>query len=75
MKIQWFGQSCFGITSQSGLKLITDPYQTGLSPRFLYAPVNPPPISSPSVTTTATMITPPLSREIPWLSGMPASPP
>ena len=40
MKIQWFGQSCFGITSQSGLKLITDPYQTGLSPRFLYAPVN-----------------------------------
>lgn len=40
MKIQWFGQSCFGITSQSGLKLITDPYQTGLSPRFLYAPVD-----------------------------------
>jgi len=40
VKIQWFGQSCFGITSQSGLKLITDPYQTGLSPRFLYAPVN-----------------------------------
>ena len=40
MKIQWFGQSCFGITSQSGLKFITDPYQTGLSPRFLYAPVN-----------------------------------
>jgi len=40
VKIQWFGQSCFGITSQSGLKLITDPYQTGLSPRFLYAPVD-----------------------------------
>ena len=40
MKIQWFGQSCFGITSQTGLKLITDPYQTGLSPRFLYAPVD-----------------------------------
>ena len=40
MKIQWFGQSCFGITSQSGLKLITDPYRTGLSPRFLYAPVD-----------------------------------
>jgi L-ascorbate metabolism protein UlaG (beta-lactamase superfamily) len=40
VKIQWFGQSCFGITSQSGLKLITDPYRTGLSPRFLYAPVD-----------------------------------
>ena len=40
MKIQWFGQSCFCITSETGLKLITDPYQTGLSPRFLYAPVN-----------------------------------
>jgi len=40
LKIQWFGQSCFCITSQIGLKLITDPYQTGLSPRFLYAPVN-----------------------------------
>jgi L-ascorbate metabolism protein UlaG (beta-lactamase superfamily) len=40
LKIQWFGQSCFCITSRAGLKLITDPYQTGLSPRFLYAPVN-----------------------------------
>jgi len=40
VKIQWFGQACFCITSQTGLKLITDPYQTGLSPRFLYAPVN-----------------------------------
>jgi L-ascorbate metabolism protein UlaG (beta-lactamase superfamily) len=40
VKIQWFGQACFCITSRAGLKLITDPYQTGLSPRFLYAPVN-----------------------------------
>ena len=40
MKIQWFGQSCFCITSETGLKLVTDPYQTGLSPGFLYAPVN-----------------------------------
>jgi len=40
VKIQWFGQACFSITSQTGLKLITDPYQTGLSPRFLYAPVD-----------------------------------
>ena len=40
MKIQWFGQSCFCVTSQSGLKLITDPYQTSLSPHFLYAPVD-----------------------------------
>jgi len=40
MKIQWFGQACFSITSQTGLKVITDPYETGLSPRFLYAQVN-----------------------------------
>jgi L-ascorbate metabolism protein UlaG (beta-lactamase superfamily) len=40
MKIQWFGQACFSVTSQTGLKLITDPYETGLSPRFLYAPVD-----------------------------------
>ncbi|MGP8080439.1 MAG: MBL fold metallo-hydrolase [Dehalococcoidales bacterium] len=40
MKIQWFGQACFCIASETGLKLITDPYQTGSSPRFLYAPVN-----------------------------------
>jgi L-ascorbate metabolism protein UlaG (beta-lactamase superfamily) len=40
VKIQWFGQACFCVTSQTGLKLITDPYQTGLSPRFLYAPVD-----------------------------------
>jgi len=40
LKIQWFGQACFSVTSQTGLKLITDPYETGLSPRFLYAPVN-----------------------------------
>jgi len=40
VKIQWFGQACFCITSPTGLKLITDPYQTGLSPRFLYAPVD-----------------------------------
>jgi L-ascorbate metabolism protein UlaG (beta-lactamase superfamily) len=40
MKIQWLGHACFCITSQSGLKLITDPYKTGLSPRFLYGQVN-----------------------------------
>jgi L-ascorbate metabolism protein UlaG (beta-lactamase superfamily) len=40
VKIQWFGQSCFSFTSANGIKVITDPYQTGLSPRFLYAPVN-----------------------------------
>jgi L-ascorbate metabolism protein UlaG (beta-lactamase superfamily) len=40
LKIQWFGQACFCFTSGTGLKVITDPYRTGLSPRFLYAPVN-----------------------------------
>ncbi|MBN7573861.1 MBL fold metallo-hydrolase [Clostridium sp. 2-1] len=27
MKIKWFGQSCFMITSQSGIKVLTDPYK------------------------------------------------
>lgn len=26
MKIKWFGQSCFMITSESGTKVVTDPY-------------------------------------------------
>ena len=29
MKIKWLGHSCFMITSESGLKIITDPYVTG----------------------------------------------
>ncbi len=40
MKIQWIGQACFCITSQMGLKLITDPYKSHLDPKFLYDPVN-----------------------------------
>ncbi|MZK51341.1 MBL fold metallo-hydrolase [Clostridium beijerinckii] len=27
MKIKWFGQSCFMITFQSGIKVLTDPYK------------------------------------------------
>lgn len=27
MKIKWFGQSCFMITSRSGMKVLTDPYK------------------------------------------------
>ncbi|EKQ50316.1 MULTISPECIES: MBL fold metallo-hydrolase [unclassified Clostridium] len=27
MKIKWFGQSCFMITSKSGIKVLTDPYK------------------------------------------------
>ncbi len=40
MKIQWIGHACFCITSQTGLKLITDPYKSPLDPKFLYEPVN-----------------------------------
>ena len=38
MKIKWLGHSCFLITSETGLKIITDPYSTagGIS----YSPVN-----------------------------------
>jgi L-ascorbate metabolism protein UlaG (beta-lactamase superfamily) len=27
MKIKWFGQSCFMITSRSGIRILTDPYK------------------------------------------------
>ena len=40
MKIQWMGQACFCITSQTGLKLITDPYKSPLDSKFLYDPIN-----------------------------------
>lgn len=29
MKIKWLGHSCFMITSEAGVKIITDPYATG----------------------------------------------
>ena len=29
MKIKWLGHASFLITSESGLRIITDPYQTG----------------------------------------------
>jgi L-ascorbate metabolism protein UlaG (beta-lactamase superfamily) len=29
MKIKWLGHACFLITSDTGLKIITDPYETG----------------------------------------------
>lgn len=37
MKLKWLGHSCFLITSESGLKIITDPYGTVQGVR--YAPV------------------------------------
>ncbi|MBC7326950.1 MBL fold metallo-hydrolase [bacterium] len=36
MKILWLGHACFLITSSSGLRIITDPYE----PNIGYAPVN-----------------------------------
>ncbi len=29
MKIEWIGHACFCITSETGLKIITDPYESG----------------------------------------------
>ena len=34
MKIKWFGHSCFLITSENGLKILTDPYQNMLGYRL-----------------------------------------
>lgn len=37
MKLKWLGHSCFLITSETGLKIITDPYETAQGVK--YAPV------------------------------------
>jgi len=38
MKVKWLGHSCFLITSEAGLRIITDPYATGGG--ITYSPVN-----------------------------------
>ena len=34
MKIKWLGHACFAITSDTGIKIITDPYITGSSLKY-----------------------------------------
>lgn len=38
MKLKWLGHSCFLITSETGIKIITDPYSSGGG--LNYAPIN-----------------------------------
>ena len=40
MKIEWIGHACFKITSETGLSIITDPYETGFRDIMSYDPVN-----------------------------------
>jgi L-ascorbate metabolism protein UlaG (beta-lactamase superfamily) len=47
MKIKWLGHACFLITSDSGLKIITDPYEAGLRDILKYKPVK----ESPDIVT------------------------
>ena len=39
MKTKWLGHACFLITSESGLKIITDPYEAGFRGIINYGPV------------------------------------
>ncbi len=39
MKIKWLGHACFLITSDNGLKVITDPYEAGFRGIISYQPV------------------------------------
>ena len=39
MKVKWLGHACFLITSDSGLKIVTDPYEPGFRDIISYAPV------------------------------------
>ena len=47
MKVKWLGHACFLITSDSGLKIITDPYEVGFRDIISYGPVN----ESPDIVT------------------------
>ena len=40
MKVEWIGHACFCITNREGVKIITDPYETGLGGLIKYGPVN-----------------------------------
>ena len=40
MKIEWIGHACFCITSQAGVKIITDPYESGFRDIINYGPVS-----------------------------------
>ena len=40
MKIKWLGHACFLITLNSGVKVITDPYETGFRDIINYGPIN-----------------------------------
>lgn len=39
MKVKWLGHACFLITADSGLKIVTDPYQAGFRGLIDYGPV------------------------------------
>ncbi len=40
MKIEWFGHASFGISSQNGLRIVTDPYEAGYRGIINYGPIN-----------------------------------
>ncbi|MDP6510099.1 MAG: MBL fold metallo-hydrolase [Dehalococcoidia bacterium] len=39
MKVKWLGHACFLITADSGLKIVTDPYEAGFRGLINYGPV------------------------------------
>jgi len=47
MKVKWLGHSCFLITADNGLKIVTDPYEVGFRGIISYGPV----MESPDIVT------------------------
>ena len=47
MKVKWLGHACFLITANSGLKIVTDPYEVGFRGLISYGPVR----ESPDIVT------------------------
>ncbi len=47
MKVKWLGHACFLITADSGLKIVTDPYEPGFHGLISYEPIK----ESPDIVT------------------------
>lgn len=39
MDVEWIGHACFCITSEAGVRIVTDPYESGLGGMIKYAPM------------------------------------
>ena len=65
MKVKWLGHACFLITADSGLKILTDPYEAGFKGIIDYGPIR----ESPDIVTISHQ-----HGDHNYTSGLPGSP-